>query len=192
VGAAGTFAELLCLYAAYLRSLAPTVLVHEAYLKLIDQRRVHCQNRSPFDSIAGHVMRRILVDHGRAHAAAKRGGNARIPLDDVDVGVAHCDVDALALDAALEKLASVDRRQSELVELRFFVGVTVLRSRGRARCGAHHREARLAARAGVVVPGAARTAIMGVSSSWERIRALFHAALDQPADARAAFLSNGP
>jgi RNA polymerase sigma factor (TIGR02999 family) len=106
-------------------SLTPTVLVHEAYLKLIDQRRVHWQNRSHFYSIAGHVMRRILVDHARARAAAKRGGNARIPLDDVDVGVAPRDVDVLALDAALDKLASVDRRQSELVELRFFAGLTV-------------------------------------------------------------------
>lgn len=64
-------------------SLAPTALVHEAYLKLIDQRRVHWQNRSHFYSIAGHVMRRILVDHARARAAAKRGGHARIPLDDI-------------------------------------------------------------------------------------------------------------
>jgi len=106
-------------------SLAPTVLVHEAYLKLIDQRRVHWQNRSHFYSFAGHVMRRILVDHARARAAAKRGPNTRIPLADVDVGVAPRDVDVLALDAALEKLASVDRRQSELVELRFFAGLTV-------------------------------------------------------------------
>jgi RNA polymerase sigma factor (TIGR02999 family) len=106
-------------------SIAPTVLVHEAYLKLIDQRRAHWQNRSHFYSIAGHVMRRIVVDHARARAAAKRGGNARIPLDDVDVGVAPRDVDVLALDAALDKLASVDRRQSALVELRFFAGLTV-------------------------------------------------------------------
>jgi RNA polymerase sigma factor (TIGR02999 family) len=106
-------------------SLAPTVLVHEAYLKLIDQRRVQWQNRSHFYSIAGHLMRRILVDHARARAAAKRGANARIPLDDVDVGVPPHDVDVIALDAALDKLASVDRRQSELVELRFFAGLTV-------------------------------------------------------------------
>jgi RNA polymerase sigma factor (TIGR02999 family) len=106
-------------------SLAPTALVHEAYLKLIDQRRVHWQNRSHFYAIAGHVMRRILVDQARARAAAKRGGDARIPLDAVDVGIAPRDVDVLALDAALDKLASVDRRQSELVELRFFAGLTV-------------------------------------------------------------------
>jgi RNA polymerase sigma factor (TIGR02999 family) len=106
-------------------SLAPTALVHEAYLKLIDQRRVHWQNRSHFYSIAGRVMRRIVVDHARARAAAKRGGDARIPLDGVDVGIAPREVDVLALDAALDKLASVDRRQSELVELRFFAGLTV-------------------------------------------------------------------
>lgn len=106
-------------------SLAPTALVHEAYLKLIDQRRVHWQNRTHFFAIAGQVMRRVLVDHARARAAAKRGGNARIPLDQIDVGIAAREVDVLALDAALDKLASVDRRQSELVELRFFAGLTV-------------------------------------------------------------------
>jgi RNA polymerase sigma factor (TIGR02999 family) len=106
-------------------SLAPTALVHEAYLKLIDQRRVHWQNRTHFFAIAGQVMRRVLVDHARARAAAKRGGNAKIPLDEIDVGIAALDVDVLALDAALDKLASLDRRQSELVELRFFAGLTV-------------------------------------------------------------------
>ncbi len=70
-------------------------------------------------------MRRILVDQARARAAAKRGGDATIPLDAVDVGIAPREVDVLALDAALDKLASVDRRQSELVELRFFAGLTV-------------------------------------------------------------------
>ena len=106
-------------------SLTPTALVHEAYLKLIDQRRVQWQNRSHFYSIAGHLMRRILVDHARARAAAKRGGHDTVPLDDVEIGVAPPDVDLVALDAALEKLALVDRRQSELVELRFFAGLTV-------------------------------------------------------------------
>ena len=106
-------------------SLAPTALVHEAYLKLIDQRRVQWQNRTHFFAIAGQVMRRILVDHARARGAAKRGGNATIPLDEIEVGIAGREVDVLALDAALDKLASVDRRQSELVELRFFAGLTV-------------------------------------------------------------------
>ena len=106
-------------------SLAPTALVHEAYLKLIDQRRVQWQNRTHFFAISGQVMRRVLVDHARARDAAKRGANARIPLDGIDVGIAAPEVDVLALDAALDKLASVDRRQSELVELRFFAGLTV-------------------------------------------------------------------
>jgi RNA polymerase sigma factor (TIGR02999 family) len=107
------------------QSIAPTALVHEAYLKLVDQRRVQWQNRSHFFAIAGKVMRRILVDHARARAAAKRGGDARVPLDDAEVLMAPIAIDVLALDAALEKLASLDRRQSELVELRFFAGLTV-------------------------------------------------------------------
>lgn len=107
------------------QSLTPTALVHEAYLKLVDQRRVQWQNRSHFLAIAGKVMRRILVDHARARAAAKRGGDAKVPLDDAEVPMAPIAIDVLALDAALEKLALLDRRQSELVELRFFAGLTV-------------------------------------------------------------------
>ena len=99
-------------------------LVHEAYLKLIDQRRASWQNRAHFFAMAGHVMRRILVDHARARSAAKRGDALRVPLDGVDIAAA-LEVDVLALDAALEKLASVDQRQMELVELRFFAGLTV-------------------------------------------------------------------
>lgn len=106
-------------------SLAPTALVHEAYLKLIDQRRVQWQNRAHFFGIAAQVMRRILVDHARARTAAKRGSGATLTLDDVVVGRAPLDVDILALDAALEKLTAVDARQSRLVELRFFAGLTV-------------------------------------------------------------------
>ena len=86
-------------------SLTPTALVHEAYLKLIDQRHVRWQNRAHFFAIAAHVMRRVLVDHARSRGAVKR--------------------DVLDLDAALEKLSMLDPRQSELVELRFFGGLTV-------------------------------------------------------------------
>ena len=106
-------------------SLAPTALVHEAYLKLIDQRRAGWQNRAHFFAIAGRVMRRILVDHARARSAAKRGHDVRVPLEDLDVAAAALEVDVLALDAALDRLANVDRRQSDLVELRFFAGLTV-------------------------------------------------------------------
>ena len=106
-------------------SLTPTALVHEAYLKLIDQRRVEWQNRAQFFAIAARVMRRVLVDHARARATAKRAAGLSIALDDVDVRTAPLDVDILAIDAALDELAAIDDRQSQLVELRFFAGLTV-------------------------------------------------------------------
>jgi RNA polymerase sigma factor (TIGR02999 family) len=106
-------------------SFTPTALVHEAYLKLIDQRRVRWQNRAHFFAIAAHVMRRLLVDHARARATAKRDRGVTIALDGVDVGSPPPDVDLLALDAALDKLGQLDARQSQLVELRFFAGLTV-------------------------------------------------------------------
>ena len=125
------YAELRRLARGYMRgerpdhSLPPTALVHEAYLKLVDQRRVHWQNRAHFFAIAAHVMRRLLVDHARAHGAAKRGAGVTVPLQDIDVGGDAPDIDVLALDAALDQLAAIDRRQSRLVELRFFGGMTV-------------------------------------------------------------------
>ena len=106
-------------------SLAPTALVHEAYLKLVDQRRVRWQNRAHFFGIAAQLMRRILVDHARSRAAAKRGRDRTVCLDAADAATPPLDVDILALDAALDKLAALDARQSKLVELRFFAGLTV-------------------------------------------------------------------
>ena len=106
-------------------SLAPTALVHEAYLKLVDQRRVRWQNRAHFFGIAAQLMRRILVDHARSRGAAKRGRDRTVCLDGVDPKTPPLDVDVLALDAALDKLAARDARQSQLVELRFFAGLTV-------------------------------------------------------------------
>jgi RNA polymerase sigma factor (TIGR02999 family) len=105
-------------------SLSPTALVNEAYLKLVDQRRVQWQNRAHFFAVAAQMMRRILVDHARAAATAKRGAPT-VALEGVDVGVAPIDVDVLALDAALDKLGRIDARQSRLVELRYFAGLTV-------------------------------------------------------------------
>src|SRR6186997_2696910 len=87
------YGELRRLARGYLRrerpdhSLPPTALVHDAYLRLVDQGRVQWQNRSQFFAIAAHLMRRILVDHARAHQALKRGAGARVPLDDVDAGI---------------------------------------------------------------------------------------------------------
>jgi RNA polymerase sigma factor (TIGR02999 family) len=106
-------------------SLAPTALVHEAYLKLVDQRRVRWQNRAHFFGIAAQLMRRILVDHARSRAAAKRGRDRTVCLDAADAATPPFDVDILALDAALDKLGALDARQSKLVELRFFAGLTV-------------------------------------------------------------------
>jgi RNA polymerase sigma factor (TIGR02999 family) len=124
--------ELRKLAAGYLRkersdhTLQPTALVNEAFLKLIDQRAVRWQNRAHFFGIAAQAMRRILVDHARAHAAGKRGDGAqRVPLDDVEVAGGTVDIDLLALDEALTRLAAIDPQQSRVVELRFFGGLTM-------------------------------------------------------------------
>lgn len=106
-------------------SVPPTALVHEVYLKLVDQRRVRWQNRAQFFAIAAHTMRRILVDHARAHRALKRGADVRVPLEAVDRGSNPFDIDILALDSALQKLAARYPRQAQLVELRFFGGLSV-------------------------------------------------------------------
>ena len=106
-------------------SLAPTALVHEAYLKLIDQRHTKWQNRAQFFAIAARIMRRILVDHARSRGAAKRGAPTTLLFDDMAAAPGGIDVDVLALDAAMEKLAGIDERQTRLVELRFFAGLTV-------------------------------------------------------------------
>lgn len=125
------YGELRRMARGYLRreraghSLPPTALVHEAYVKLVDQQRVKWQNRAHFFAIAARVMRRILVDHARGRASAKRGRGATFTLLDVDARVEAPDVDIVALDLALEKLAGIDERQSRLVELRFFAGLTV-------------------------------------------------------------------
>lgn len=125
------YAELRRLARGYLKrerpdhSLPPTALVHEAYMKLVDQGRVQWKNRTQFFAIAAHLMRRILVDHARARQAAKRGARARVPLDDIDAPSPALDIDLLALDTALEGLAAQYPRQAQLVELRFFGGLTV-------------------------------------------------------------------
>lgn len=107
-------------------TLQATALVHEAYLRLIDQTRVNWQNRAHFFGVAAQVMRRILVDHARRHQAFKRGGfQHKLSLDEaVDYSQSR-DVDLVALDDALTTLARLDTRQSQIVELRFFGGLTI-------------------------------------------------------------------
>ena len=105
-------------------SMPATALVHEAYLKLVDQRQVRWQNRAHFFAIAAHVMRRLLVDRARARGAVKRGAAITVALEDDDIPTA-AQPDLVDLDRALDKLALIDPRQARLVELRFFGGLTV-------------------------------------------------------------------
>jgi RNA polymerase sigma factor (TIGR02999 family) len=109
-------------------TLQATALVHESYLRLVDQRRVEWRNRAHFFAIASTVMRRILVDHARARLAAKRGGGVvPITLAGAERGGPQDtdDVDLLALHEALERLAVLDPDQARLVELRYFGGLTI-------------------------------------------------------------------
>jgi RNA polymerase sigma factor (TIGR02999 family) len=107
-------------------SLAPTALVHETYMRLVDLRRVAWQNRAQFFAIAARLMRQILVDHARAHTADKRGGHVfKLPLADNAAATGPRDVALLDLDAALERLQELDSRLSELVTVRFFGGLSV-------------------------------------------------------------------
>ena len=122
--------ELHRLAARYLRrerpdhTLQPTALVHEAYLALIDQSNVKSHNRAQFLAIAANVMRQILVNHAKRHRRIKRGGGNKVSLEEAASVLEQPQVDLLALHEALEKLASLDRRQSQIVEMRFFGGLT--------------------------------------------------------------------
>lgn len=124
--------ELRRLAASYLRrerpdhTLQPTALVHEAYIRLIDQRQVDWSNRAQFIGLAAVMMRRILVNHARDRIAAKRGGSAeRVPLTIVAEQLGAPEVDLLGLDEALDRLAALDGRKSQIVELKFFGGLTM-------------------------------------------------------------------
>jgi len=107
-------------------TLQPTALVHEAYLRLIDQRQVDWANRAQFVGVAAVMMRRILVNHARDRAADKRGGDAaRVSLSRAEgIGAAHS-VDLIAVHDALDALEAIDGRKSRIVELKFFGGLTI-------------------------------------------------------------------
>jgi RNA polymerase sigma factor (TIGR02999 family) len=107
-------------------TLQSTALVHEAYMRLIDQRNVRWQNRAQFFGLAAELIRRILVDHARAKQAAKRGGKAvKLTLDEaLDASVGR-DLDLVRLDDSLKALAEVDAQQGRIVELRYFAGLTI-------------------------------------------------------------------
>ena len=125
--------ELHRLAHAYLRreranhTLQPTALVNEAYLRLVEQQTVHWQNRAQFFGIAANLMRQILVDHARQRAAEKRGGpdQQRLSLTQAERVVNQTEVDVLALNEALDRLAEFDTQQGRIVELKFFAGLTI-------------------------------------------------------------------
>ena len=126
------YGELRRLAASYLRSerrdhtLQPTALVHEAYLRLVDQRSTDWRNRAHFFGIAAQMMRRILVDHARRRHAAKRsGGTVPFEVETSDDVWLERGAELLALDAALTKLEGLDPDQARVVELRFFGGLTI-------------------------------------------------------------------
>jgi len=132
------YSELRRLAGNYLRrerqnhTLQPTALVNEAYLKLVDQRSPHWQNRAQFYGVAAQMMRRILVDHARQHQAAKRGGSDQQRLSITSAGqlgakqlAAEPAIDLLALHEALEELTAIDPQQGRIVELKFFGGLSI-------------------------------------------------------------------
>jgi RNA polymerase sigma factor (TIGR02999 family) len=123
--------ELRGIAAAYMRrerighSLQPTALANEAYLRLVDETRIEWRGRAQFLAIAARAMRRILVEHARARGTAKRGGDRdRVSLSDSSGVFTAPQVDVLDLDETLEALARVDPRKAQIVELRFFAGLT--------------------------------------------------------------------
>ena len=128
------YADMRRLAASHLSSerrshtLCPTALVHEAYVKLIDQRNTDWKDRLHFFSLAARIIRRILIDHARARDAEKRGGPAdrtMIRIGEHDIAAPERDVDLVALDEALQELAQLDEQQARIVELRHFGGCTI-------------------------------------------------------------------
>ena len=107
-------------------TLQPTALVHEVFIRLVDQRHVDWQNRAHFFGVAANIMRRILVDHARRHRASKRGEGVRcVSIDEAQDVAAANEMPILALDHALERLATLDGELAKIVELRAFGGLTI-------------------------------------------------------------------
>ena len=124
--------ELHRVAASYLRrerpdhTLQATALISEAYLRLMDESHVSCENRTHFLGVAARLMRHILVEHARSHQAAKRGGDRyKVSLSEADSLSQERDLNLLALDEALQELARLDRRQSQIVEMKYFAGLSI-------------------------------------------------------------------
>jgi RNA polymerase sigma-70 factor, ECF subfamily len=108
------------------RTLESAAVANEAYLKLVRAGSIRCENRVHFLALCSQIIRRILVDHARSRAYAKRGGHAeRVPLDEVLLGAKARGIEILALNEALDALARIDPRQARVVELRYFGGLSV-------------------------------------------------------------------
>lgn len=128
---AAIYADLKRLAASQLQAeraehtLQPTALVHEAYLRLIDQREVDWNDRGHFFAIASRLIRRILTDHARRRGAAKRGGGDVVTVLPDDVAAPDRTLDLVELDDALGELAELDQRQAQVVEMRYFGGMTI-------------------------------------------------------------------
>lgn len=106
-------------------TLQPTALVHEAFVRISEQTGIDWKDRSHFYGIASRLMRQILVDHARAHAAGKRGANViHFSVDDVQIPVEERAASILAIDEVLDRLAKLDEQQAKIVEMRFFGGMT--------------------------------------------------------------------
>ena len=125
------YAELRTLASLYLRgereshTLQPTALVHEAFLRLVDQRKVAWTNRAQLLGVAAEMMRRILVNYARERAAAKRGGDVRrVSLSLGELSLRQPEVDVIMLHEALERLQQLDWRKGRVVELKYFGGLT--------------------------------------------------------------------
>jgi RNA polymerase sigma-70 factor (ECF subfamily) len=125
------YSELRRLADSYMRrerpdhTLQPTALIHEAYMRLIQQGQPEWHSRSHFFRFAAHLMRQILVDHARGRRAEKRGASAeRIPLEEAEIAVESEAADVVALDEALVRLASFDERKAQILELKYFGGMT--------------------------------------------------------------------
>jgi len=116
-------------------TLEPAALVHEAYLRLVDQRSVHWRNRQQFFAIAARVMRRVLIDYARGRGRAKRGGGwVQLQLLDNDLSTENRRGDIEEVDQALKELAALDPRKASIVELRFFGGMTAAESAAALDC----------------------------------------------------------
>lgn len=107
-------------------TLQATALVNEAYLRLVDQDRVNWQSRAHFFGAAAQIIRRVLVDHARGRARLKRGGNAaKVTLSDAAVATEGVEVDVVALDTALCELGKLDPQKEQIIDLRFFAGLSI-------------------------------------------------------------------